>query len=267
VGAEEDLVAGALVVVGEPATAVAHRHDAAGPIDPTERAGVGRTGRRAGEVGRAQRVAREDVLDVHEEQLLVLLLVVEAEGHELVDRLADVGREDGAHRTVDGLPVGPDLGGGRPGDLAALGPGVPGADGLVVRVEQVAEGLVERLVAGVVGLEDERLEEPGGVGPVPLRGADVGHRLDGLVLGTERRGQRLGEVAHGVVPGGEGVTRRRRLGGDGVGGGRWRHGASSGAGDPDGGTAGQRPPRYPGPAPQPDAPTGAPPLRLAAPPG
>jgi hypothetical protein len=77
--------------------------------------------------------------------------------------------------------------------------GMSRADGFVVRVEQVPEVGVEGLVAGEPGIEDEGLEEPGGVTAVPLRGAHVGHRLDDLVLRSEGSGERLGEVAHPAV--------------------------------------------------------------------
>src|ERR1700678_1328828 len=73
-----------------------------------------------------------------------------------------------------------------------------GSDGLVVRVEDVREGVVERAVPGGVLAEDERLEEPRYVGPVPFRGAHVGHRLDCLILGAQDGGQALGR---GATPG------------------------------------------------------------------
>src|ERR1039458_649378 len=60
-----------------------------------------------------------------------------------------------------------------------------GAHGLVVRVEDVGERVVERAVAAVVLPEDERLEEPRDVCPVPLRRAHVGHGLHRLILGAE----------------------------------------------------------------------------------
>ena len=47
--------------------------------------------------------------------------------------------------------------------------------------------------------EHERLEEPRDVRAVPLRRGDVRHGLDGLVLGGERRGERLGVGSHLVV--------------------------------------------------------------------
>ena len=78
-----------------------------------------------------------------------------------------------------------------------------GAHGLVVRVEDVGVGVVEGAVAGGVLAEDERLEEPRHVGPVPLRRAHVGHRLDGLVLCAQDRGQPLGRGPNPAVGAGQ----------------------------------------------------------------
>src|SRR5665213_2012693 len=77
---------------------------------------------------------------------------------------------------------------------------VPVADTDVVRVEEEAELGVEGLVAVERGEEEERLEEPRGVGPVPLGGTHVGHRLHGLVLGGERERQPFGEVTGRTEP-------------------------------------------------------------------
>ena len=90
-------------------------------------------------VGGAQRVARQHVLDVHDEQLLVLLLVVQAELEQLGGPRRDRSIEQLAHRDVDVLAVPGDLGAARPRDQAALGAGVPRPDRLVVGVEEEPE--------------------------------------------------------------------------------------------------------------------------------
>ena len=68
---------------------------------------------------------------------------------------------------------------------AASGPGMPGADRLIVGIEEVAELRVEELIAVEVRGEQKIFEEPGGVGQMPLRGTRVGHGLDYLVLRCE----------------------------------------------------------------------------------
>ena len=94
-----------------------------------------------------------------------------------------------------------------------------GDDRLVVRVEEVVERRIGTLVPRDVLLEEERLEEPGGVGPVPLRRAGLGHRLHDLVLERQRGGQRCRRAAHvgealpqiGAPVGGGGVDDRHAL--------------------------------------------------------
>ena len=125
------------------------------PVDEAQR-GRRRRGRRGAArrrpVGRVQRVDGEHVLDVHEQQLLVLLLVVQAELDEA--RWARVERRRRracGHGGVDVPAVVADLlDGAGPAQQAALGAGVPGARLLVVRVEQVVVARVEGPVAGQV---------------------------------------------------------------------------------------------------------------------
>ena len=142
----------------------------------------------AGEIGGVQGVAREDVLDVHEQELLVLLLMVEPEGDQLGDAGDSRSRQQSVHGLVHELAVAGDLVDARTGEETALGPRMPIPDRLVVRVEDVGVGIVVRVVAGGVLPEDERLEEPGHVGPMPLGRAHVGHRLHRLVLGAQDGG-------------------------------------------------------------------------------
>ena len=125
----------------------------------------------------------------------MLLLVMEAELDEVGAASVDTVVEEPAHRLVDVAPVLGDLGHARSRHSAASRPRIAGTDALVVRVEEVPVGRVEGAVAGECRLEQERLEEPRRVGPVPLGRAHVGHGLDGLVLGRQGSGQRLGQVA------------------------------------------------------------------------
>ena len=107
-------------------------------------------------------------------------------------------------------PVTRDLLDTRPGQQAPLGTRMPRTDRFVVRVEEVAVVRVELAIARNRTRQHERFEEPRRVGPVPLRRADVGHRLDGLVLARERCGESLGVRAD------FGVARRERRAADGV---------------------------------------------------
>ena len=69
------------------------------------------------------------------------------------------------------------------------GPRMARAERLVVGVEKVEEARVERPVARQVRQQHDRLEEPAGMGQVPLGRAGVRHRLHALVFGRERRGE------------------------------------------------------------------------------
>jgi len=206
---------GRLVVEVEPFATMTDVDDPARVVDPSELASHLRWSTGARVVGRGEPVVRQHMLDVHQQQFLVLLLVVEAQldqGDNGRVRPA-IGLDQGVHRLVDPAPVVGDIGHARTADETPIGTGVPLAHGLVVRVEQIAVGLLDRLMA--VREEQERLEEPGGVGPVPLRGADVGHRLHDLVFGAQNRRQCLGLVTNRM----EAV--REGSGGGGLGRGHW----------------------------------------------
>src|SRR5262249_22454336 len=112
----------------------------------------------------AERVLRERVLDVREDQLLVLLLMVEAD----LDDLRDLGvpalpelTERARELRVDVRAIAIDLLDRGPGEEPSPGTAVAVAHGVVIRVEQVAIPRVIR--RDPQRREDERLEEPGGV--------------------------------------------------------------------------------------------------------
>ena len=147
-----------------------------------------------GQVRRPHRIEGEKVLHVHEQQLLVLLLMVEAEIDQVEQRWAERSIEKVVHGGVDVAPVLGDFVERRTGQQSADRARVPGADRIVVGIEEVAEHRVERPVARKFLQQQEGLEEPGRVSLVPLRGAGIRHRLRDLVLwrqwGSEQLGQR-----------------------------------------------------------------------------
>ena len=69
--------------------------------------------------------------------------------------------------------VGEDVGERRAGEAGAEGFGGHVAEGVVVGVEEPVEVGVEVTVGGEEFAEDEGLEEPGGVGEMPLGGAGL----------------------------------------------------------------------------------------------
>ena len=127
-------------------------------------------------------------LDVSEGQWVV----VEAERDDVCGRGVDRVGQQGEHGVIDLTPVLGYLGAAGTADDSSLGSLIARPDADVVRVEQLRVRLIDRLVPRIGCAEHEGLEEPGGVGTVPLHGADVGHRLDRLVLRGEWSGQLLG---------------------------------------------------------------------------
>ena len=167
------------------------------------RAAAGAAGRRAHR--RPQRVLREQVQQVGQDQLLVLLLVVQAQLDQRADVVGHAAAQQVGHRVVDVRAVRQHLGQRRPRQQAAARPLMARADGVVVRVEQEAEALVEAAVAAAVRGQDELLEEPGGVREVPLAGAGElrGLRRQVGVVQAVDEAQRGG--AHVTI----GIDRRR----------------------------------------------------------
>ena len=75
--------------------------------------------------------------------------------------------------------------------------GVTRAGADVIGIEQEREIGVEGPIARRVLAEQELLPEPGGMRPMPFRGARIGHGLDLLVLRRERRSPAFGLMADG----------------------------------------------------------------------
>ena len=125
-----------------------------------------------------ERVARERVLDVREDQLLVLLLVVDPE----LDQPSDLARqfsvrELALERVGDVAPVVEHLFGAGSGEKPSLRARVHGSQRVVVGVEEIAVLRVEGCVPRIDSGEHERFEVPAGVSEMPLRRA---RELDGL---------------------------------------------------------------------------------------
>ena len=154
------------------------------------------------------------MLHVREDQLLVLLLVVQAELDQPREPLLAAFFDEREQRLVDVLPIADHLLQRGPRKHAALGARVACADRVVVRVEEHAEGGIEHPVAAHAGLEDERLEEPGGVREVPFDRARIRHGLQCAILGRKRTRERPGHAPDRVVALGKLVRReigRREL--------------------------------------------------------
>ncbi len=158
-------------------------------------------------------VGEEGVLDVGGDELLVLLLVLEAEDDAAGGLVLYGLLQEAGHGCVDVGAVGEDGVEGRAGE------GGPElllghvAERVVVAVEEPAELGMEGLVGGDELAEDEGLEEPAGVGEVPFDGAGLGTGLDHEVLWRERTTEVGGGLADGLI------TDEEWMGGDFDGGG------------------------------------------------
>ena len=145
------------------------------------------------EDGGVGRVLPKGVQDVGEHELLVLLFVRDPELDDrkrAIERLGARLGEELRDARVDRSSVRADLGRRRPRDETAVRARVARSGRLVIRIEEERVARIDRVESR--RREDERLEEPGGVGAVPLGRARVGHRLELLIFGRQRGGEPLG---------------------------------------------------------------------------
>ncbi len=192
-------MARALVVEGEAVAGVADLVNATGEGDERsarrrciQRRVPGGGGLR-GAIGRPQGVAREDAENVGQKQFLVLLLMGDAKNDQRGDArprgVIGAGHQL-IHRGVDVGAIGGDLADGGARQQAPVRSRMTRAQGLVIGIEQEAVAGIEKPVAVKIRLEQEGLEEPGGVRQMPLGRAGVRHRLDDLILGRKWRRER-----------------------------------------------------------------------------
>jgi hypothetical protein len=136
---------------------------------------------------------RDQVQQVHQEQLLMLLVVIQAEGEQIaVPGVRIALPQPGHHPPVNLAAIGEHVIQRRPGHQAALTSLDPGAKGFVIAVEQGLEARIDRAISGLLA-EDHGLEEPAGVGQMPFARAAVRHRLGREILGA----QSIREHGHG----------------------------------------------------------------------
>ena len=204
----------------KPLFTAASMHGAPGPLEGRLRPFGSRV------VDGFERVAGEAIEQVHQQQLLVLLFVLQAQLHQLQEpgrggrrRIAKVGQQllEGG---IDAVAPDEHRIDRRTAQQAPLRAGMAGADGVVVAVEQVSPAGVGWFVgqrgalqsgAGWVGSvaasaiphqgrpQQELLEEPGGVSEMPLRRAGIGHALQSQILRFQRRDQGLTTASHPPV--------------------------------------------------------------------
>ena len=135
--------------------------------------------------GGVERRARHQVQHIHQEKLLMLLVVVQTQLEQIALMAAGLAlRQPGDHAAVDLASISQDLVDGRPGHQPTLVPPDPLAQGLIVGVEQLLKPRIDRLVFRI-GRQDHRLEKPAGVRQMPFAGAAIRHRLGRQILGRQ----------------------------------------------------------------------------------
>ena len=142
------------------------------------------------------------MLDVGHQQLLVLLLVLQAQLYQCAQcRILPRRGQKVQHARIHIGPVRQHLGQRGARDQTALRPRVAGADTVVIRVEQDPEGGRKRRKTRLVRLQHKGFKKPGGVGQMPFGRAGVGHGLGGAVFGRQGLHQPGGVAAHFGVAG------------------------------------------------------------------
>ncbi len=184
-----------LVVEGKAVAGMADLDQAALEVDPAHRRiALDRWGTRW-RIGRLQRIERQHVLGIHQDQLLMLLLVIEAELEQRMP-IAAVPLDQVDRGLGDMATIGQDLLDAGTRDHAALRARMARPDGLVVGVEEIFVGRIVDAIVARVRAQQEGLEEPRRVCEMPLGRAGVGHRLHGLVFRRQRSSELLAERAN-----------------------------------------------------------------------
>ena len=165
-------------------------------------------------VGGLQGIAAESIEHVHQQQFLVLLLVLQTQFDQLQPGgggggwLLGQGQQQLLQRQIHPAAPSEQLGDRRPAEQAPLGPGMAGPHRLVIAVEQIGPAGWRRFIAaqqlsnGRLA-QQKLLEKPVGVAEVPLGRAGIGHALEAEVLGLQGGDQLPGAAAHGRQPLGE----------------------------------------------------------------
>ena len=144
--------------------------------------------------------------------MLLLVIETDLEDAQHLGELRSAGLVDEPHdRSIDMRAIGRDLAVGRPRHQSALRARMPRPGRDIVGVEQIGELLVEDAVARQMRQQQELLEEPGRMRPMPFGRTGVRHRLDDLILVGKRRRAPLGFAAHlpeGLDPGAPHIAAR-----------------------------------------------------------
>ena len=187
-------MARALIVIGEAFAVMPELEDAAVERKPGERRRLAHRDAGCGlAVSGLERLGGEQAQNIGQQKLLVLLLVIDAKLDELGRLRRERRVEQPVERRIDEFAIGAHLLRRGPRQEPALRARMPGAHALVIGIEAIFEALVEDAIVGEEALQQERLEEPGGVSEMPFGRARIVHHLDDLVLVAQGLGKLGGE--------------------------------------------------------------------------
>src|SRR3954465_2151571 len=149
----------AFVVEGKAIRCMANLYQAA--IEGLRRKWRGRddVGRHKFLVGRLQRILREGVQNIREDQFLVLLLVIDSQFDKCCSFWVNAVGQKIEHRFISMPSIGGDLVGGRPRQQSTLRTRVPLANSFIVGIEEVRVGRIEDLTMRTPR-KDEVFKEP-----------------------------------------------------------------------------------------------------------
>ena len=135
----------------------------------------------SGVVARFEWLSAESIQQIHQQQLLMLLFVMESQfGHGmqlLAGTLEQLFQPD-----IDPSAPGHHLLNRGSGEQPPFRPGMPFTDSFVIGVELVTPAGITGGVSRQMRLQQKGLEEPGGVGQMPFRRAGVLHALQHQIL-------------------------------------------------------------------------------------
>src|SRR5260370_10790357 len=145
-----------------------------------------------------ERVLRENVIDICDEQFLVLLLMMDAENKNrfnLIEKFfVSIGKKIGDVRIDRRAIASRFFYGGARDQTPQIAP-VHVTGPIIIGIEEVGVLRNFGAITRKEFLQDKRLEKPGGVGKVPFGWADVRHRLHDTIFGLEIRAEARREIS------------------------------------------------------------------------
>ena len=147
------------------------------------------------EVARLKRLTAEAIQQVHQQQLLMLLFVLETQLHELKTGVIGCFKQL-LEPVIHPRAPAQDLRSGWPTEQSTLWSGVTITDAVVIGIELIGPAGITGLVPLEMGLQQECLKKPVGVSQMPLRWTGIRHSLQAQILQFQGIDQLLTAMTH-----------------------------------------------------------------------